>query len=109
MKKMIFILCCLVLTLISFLSIKEFESIQFQEFFSEQSAQDYSLYITNGNAELTNEDNYQVLEDLAVELGVNIQRSTSESTADGKNKNVYYVALGDAEDYFSNMPLQSGR
>lgn len=109
MKKLLFLLLTTTFLLISFLSIKQFEYLQFQSFNSSNIEENFDVIIEDGNPQYSKLENYQLLVDTAREAKVNLQRVSYELDENNKNKIVYYVALGDETEYFNELKLTSGK
>ena len=108
MKKLIFLLFTITFIVLSFLSIKQFEYIQFQSFNSNNTGEKWNIIIENGNPEKSKSENFKLLEDIAVEAKVNIQRISYEKSENNKDKIVYYVALFENDRYFEKIKLKTG-
>lgn len=104
MKKLIFVLFTITMITLSFLSIKQYEYIQFQEFNNLVEDEKWNVIINKENVEKSNDENYRLLQQIAIETNINFQRISYEN-----NKIVYYVALADDGSYFDNINLRSGR
>lgn len=110
MKKLIFLLCTITFTVISFLSIKQFEYLEFQSFNYDMnhSHENWDVEIKSGNPSKSKFENFQMLTEIVKKSKVNLQRMSQEIGADKKEKLVYYVALSNVDTYFQNMNLKTG-
>jgi bacteriocin-associated integral membrane protein len=108
MKKLIFLLFTVTFIVVSFLSIKQFEFIQFQSFNNDNKDAQWDVIIKAGNPQKSNLENFQLLRDVALEAKVNLQRISYERDKNNEDKVVYYVVLNDKGKYFKKLKLQSG-
>ncbi|MBC1417949.1 DUF1430 domain-containing protein [Listeria fleischmannii] len=106
MKKVIFFLLTTAFIVVSYLSVKQFEFIQFQSF--NNKVQSWNLFIVPSDNQKNKSDNFKMLNDSAIEAEVNLQRVSYEKDKNNKDKIVYYVALGKPKEYFKKMELKSG-
>ncbi|MEH6978729.1 hypothetical protein, partial [Bacillus pseudomycoides] len=111
MKKLIFLLCTITFTIVSFLSIKQFEYLEFQSFNYDRnhSHENWDVEIKGGNTSKSKLENFQMLTEISKQAKVNLQRMSQETGANKKEKLVYYVALYDSNTYFQNMKLKKGK
>ncbi|MFT9868723.1 DUF1430 domain-containing protein [Bacillus mobilis] len=110
MKKLIFILSFITFTIVSFLSIKQFEYLQFQAFNYDvnYSEENFDLEIKEGNPQKNKVENFKILSEIAMQAKVNLQRTSHEITKNKQEKIVYYVALYDYDQYFKQLKLKTG-
>ncbi|WP_130859141.1 FtsX-like permease family protein [Gracilibacillus phocaeensis] len=108
MKKLIFVLFATTFILISFLSIKQFEFLQFQNFNYHPTNEIWDVVIESGNKDLNKADNFTLLTDMTNEAKINLQRESYESNDKGEDKLVYYVSLSDTDTYYADIKLASG-
>ncbi|GKX66632.1 hypothetical protein [Inconstantimicrobium mannanitabidum] len=109
MKKLIFLLFTISFIVINFLSIKQFEYIQFQSFNNNVADERWNITIKNGNPQKSKSENFRLLENIATQTKINIQRASYENDGVNKGKTVYYVALFENDKYFKNLKLKTGR
>lgn len=109
MKKLLFLLLTTTLIIVNFLSIKQFEFIQFQNFNYQNSNEKWNILIEEGNPNKSKFENFQLLEEAAEEAKVNLQRVSYEKNTKNEDSIVYYVTLYDASKYFKNLKLTSGQ
>lgn len=108
MKKLIFLLITVTFITVSFLSIKQFEYFQFQTF-NKGSKEQLDVIIKAGNPQKNNSENFLLLEKIALEEKVNLQRVSYEKDKNNKDKVVYYVVFSDSKEYFKQLKLKSGK
>lgn len=108
MKKLIFFLCCIIFGITSYQAVKEFETSQVQSFNQTLTNDSYLIEIEQGNPNISNEENYQILQDFSNENNTNIQRISYEKDFIGQDVTVYYVGLGDKNTYLENINIHSG-
>ncbi|PTY82556.1 hypothetical protein, partial [Heyndrickxia sporothermodurans] len=108
MKKLIFLLFTTTIIVVSFLSIKQFEYIQFQSFNNDNSGDKLNIVVEGGNPQKSKVENFRLLEDMAVNANVDLQRTSYETYKNNKDKRVYYVAFRENTNYFKNIKLKSG-
>jgi putative ABC transport system permease protein len=109
MKKLIFLLCAVTFITVSFLSIKQFEYIQFQSFNNDSNEEQWNVIIKAGNPQKDNSENFKLLQKIAIKAKVNLQRVSYEKGINNEDKVVYYVAFNNANKYFKKLKLQSGK
>ncbi|OQR53256.1 hypothetical protein [Bacillus sp. CDB3] len=80
MKKLIFILSFITFTIVSFLSIKQFEYLEYQAFNYDinHSHENFELEIKEGNPQKNKLENFQSLTNIALQTKVNLQRVSHE-------------------------------
>ncbi|MFT8312871.1 MAG: hypothetical protein ABF633_01300 [Clostridium sp.] len=108
MKKLIFLLFTTTFIVVSFLSIKQFEYMQFQSFNNDSIGEKWNFIVKNGNPQKNNFENFNLLEDMAINIKGNFQRTSFERDNNNKDKIVYYVAFFEKDKYFQNMKLKTG-
>ncbi|KWU65530.1 hypothetical protein AWW70_09890 [Bacillus mycoides] len=110
MKKLIFVLSFITFTIVSFLSIKQFEYLEFQAFNYDvnHSQENFDLEIREGNPQKDKIGNFQILSKIAMQSKVNLQRTSHEIATNKQEKIVYYVTLYDSNQYFKQMKLKTG-
>ncbi|MFA2694700.1 DUF1430 domain-containing protein [Bacillus mycoides] len=110
MKKLIFVLSFITFTIVSFLSIKQFEYLEFQAFNYDvnHSQENFDLEIREGNPQKDKIENFQILSKIAMQSKVNLQRTSHEIATNKQEKIVYYVTLYDSNQYFKQMKLKTG-
>ncbi|MGG2028690.1 FtsX-like permease family protein [Gottfriedia sp. S16(2024)] len=108
MKKLIFILLTITLLIVSFLSVKQFEYIQFQSFNNNDNNEKWNVHIEAGNPQKNKLENFQLLNAVTLKAEVNLQRVSYEKDRNNENKVVYYVVLYKANKYFEKLKLKSG-
>ncbi|MEB4596203.1 FtsX-like permease family protein [Bacillus amyloliquefaciens] len=108
MKKLIFLLLITTFIVVSFLSVKQFEFIQFQSYNHQNEHEEWNVIIEEGIHQKSKRENFELLENAAVEAEANLQRISYEKDENNKDKVVYYVVLYDASKYFENLDLRSG-
>ncbi|MCC2248889.1 hypothetical protein JUJ52_02815 [Virgibacillus sp. AGTR] len=110
MKRLIFLLLTTTFLIISFLSVKQFEFLQFQSFNYHNNEEKWNINIEEGNAERNRLENYQLLTEAARKAKVNLQRISYERNNDNKDKIVYYVTFYASDTYFeeTNLKLKNG-
>jgi putative ABC transport system permease protein len=108
MKKLIFLLFTTTFIVVSFLSIKQFEYIQFQSFNNHDKDKEWNIAIEAGNPQKSKRENFELLEDAALEAKVNLQRTSYEKGKNNEDKVVYYVVLNESNKYFEKIGLESG-
>ncbi|QFQ28854.1 FtsX-like permease family protein [Bacillus thuringiensis] len=109
MKKLIFLLFTITFIVISFLSIKQFEYIQFQSFNNYSTGEKWNIIVENGNPQKSKFENFRLLEQMARQASVNIQRISYEKDNNNKEKIVHYVAFFEKDKYFENIKLKAGK
>lgn len=109
MKKLIFTLFTTTFIVMSFLSIKQFEFKEFQNFNNESTGEKWSFVIESGNPQKSKKENFQLLEEMALQIEVNFQRVSYERDENNRDKIVYYVAFFENDKYFEKMKLKSGK
>ncbi|MCY7949796.1 MULTISPECIES: DUF1430 domain-containing protein [Bacillus] len=109
MKKLLFLLVITTFIVVSFLSIKQFEFLQFQSFNHDNVDDAWNVVIDEGNTKISKNDNFKMLEQIAFEAKVNLQRISYENNSNNKDKMVYYVVLYNASEYFKDLKLKSGK
>ncbi|AYF85391.1 FtsX-like permease family protein (plasmid) [Bacillus thuringiensis] len=109
MKKLIFLLFITTFIVISFLSIKQFEYIQFQSFNNDSTGEKWNLIVENGDSQKSKFENFRLLEKMAKQANVNFQRISYEKDKNNKDKTVYYVAFFENDKYFEGLKLKSGK
>ncbi|WP_027634705.1 FtsX-like permease family protein [Clostridium hydrogeniformans] len=109
MKKLIFLLFTTTLIVINFLSIKQFEYIQFQSFNNNVIGEKWNIAIESGNPQKSKSENFRLLEDMTMQIKVNLQRVSYENDIDNKGKIVYYVSFFENDKYFKNLKLKTGK
>ena len=109
MKKLIFLLFVTSIIIVSFLSIKQFEYLQFQSFNNVDQQEEWQINVESGAHQKNKSENFQLLKAAALEAEVNLQRISYERDERNKDKVVYYVVLFDPEQYFEKLKLKSGR
>ena len=102
MKRLVFLLLTITFIVVSSLSIKQFEYIQFQSF-NNNSGEKWNIIIESGNPQKNKSENFKLLEDIAIKSKVNIQRTSYEKDENNNDKLVYYVAFYENDDYFKNI------
>ena len=107
MKRLVFLLLTITFIVVSSLSIKQFEYIQFQSF-NNNSGEKWNIIIESGNPQKNKSENFKLLEDIAIKSKVNIQRTSYEKDENNNDKLVYYVAFYENDDYFKNIKLHNG-
>jgi putative ABC transport system permease protein len=110
MKKLIFLLFTITFIIVSFLSIKQFEFLQFQSFnyHNDSSGEKWNVEIKESNSQKSKLQNYQLLTEIASKAKVNLQRISYEKTNKNLNKIVYYVSFYDSSMYFEEMKIKTG-
>ncbi|MBT2255914.1 FtsX-like permease family protein [Priestia megaterium] len=108
MKKLLFLLLTTTFIVVSFLSIKQFEYIQFQSFNNYDREKEWNVIIEAGNPQKSKLENFQLLKESALEAKVNLQRVSYEKSQNNKDKVVYYVVFNEPDKYFKKMKLKSG-
>ncbi|MGE7939870.1 DUF1430 domain-containing protein [Bacillus paramycoides] len=110
MKKLIFVLSFITFTIVSFLSIKQFEYLEFQAFNYDvnYSQENFDLEIKEGNPQKNKIENFKILSEIAMQAKVNLQRTSQEIAKNKQEKIVYYVALYDYNQYFKQLKLKTG-
>ncbi|MBD7913464.1 MULTISPECIES: DUF1430 domain-containing protein [Clostridium] len=108
MKKLIFLLFTTTFIVISFLSIKQFEYIQFQSFNNHSIGEKWNIIVESGNPQKNKTENFRLLEDIAIQTKVNFQRTSYEKDKYNKDKIVYYVAFFEKDKYFEKIKLKTG-
>ncbi|MEQ6077376.1 DUF1430 domain-containing protein [Bacillus subtilis] len=108
MKKLLFLLVITTFIVVSFLSIKQFEYLQFQSFNHDNVHESWNVVIDEGNSKIGKKDNFKMLEQIAFESKVNLQRISYEND-NNKDKVVYYVVLYNASEYFKDLKLRYGK
>ncbi|UPM55543.1 FtsX-like permease family protein [Gottfriedia acidiceleris] len=108
MKRLIFILLTITLIVVSFLTVKQFEYIQFQSFNKNDNNEIWNVHIEAGNPKNNKLENFQLLNAVALKAEVNLQRVSYEKDRNNENKVVYYVVLYEANKYFEKLKLKSG-
>lgn len=108
MKKVLFILMLLTFTLTSYLAIKQFGFHQFQNFNRQNIENTQRVIIEAVDNDKTVDANYKLLQKIAIETKINLQRTGEILDGASGNTLVYYVALGDKEKYFEQLELKSG-
>lgn len=108
MKKLIFLLFTITFIVVSFLSMKQFEYIQFQSFNNDSTGEKWNFIVENGNPQKNKFENFYLLEDMAMKAKVNFQRVSSERD-NNKDKIVYYVAFFEKDNYFEKIKLKTGK
>lgn len=111
MKKLIFLLLTITFTIVSFLSIKQFEFLDFQAFNynSNYLEKNWNLEIKEGNPQKSKLENFQMLTKIVDKAKVNLQRTSYELTENNQEKIVYYMALYDPDKYFEKIKLKNGK
>ncbi|WIY58769.1 hypothetical protein [Bacillus arachidis] len=111
MKKLIFLLLTITFTIVSFLSIKQFEFLDFQAFNynSNYLEKNWNLEIKEGNPQKSKLENFQMLTKIVDKAKVNLQRTSYELTENNQEKIVYYIALYDPDKYFEKIKLKNGK
>ncbi|WP_242311543.1 DUF1430 domain-containing protein [Bacillus cereus group sp. BfR-BA-01331] len=111
MKKLIFVLSFITFTIVSFLSIKQFEYLEFQAFNYDvnYSQENFDLEIKEGNPQKDKIENFEILSKIAMQAKVNLQRTSHEIATNKQEKIVYYVALYDYNQYFKQLKLKTGK
>nr|WP_187441512.1 DUF1430 domain-containing protein [Bacillus subtilis] len=107
MKKLLFLLIVTIFIVVSFLSIKQFEFLQFQSFNHNNVHDAWNVVIDEGNPKINKSENFKILEKIAFEAKVNLQRISYEND-NNQDKVVYYVILYNACEYFKDLKLKSG-
>lgn len=108
MKKLISLLITITFIIISFLSIKQFEFLQFQTF-NNITGEKWNIEIQSGNPEKSKSDNINLLAQVAKEAKANLERKSYERDNNNNSKLVYYVAFYENDNYFEKMKLESGK
>lgn len=108
MKKLIFLLFTITFIVVSFLSIKQFEFIQFQSFNNDSAGEKWNIIVESGNPQKNKLENFRLLEDMVIQTKVNFQRISYERDKNNKDKQVYYVAFFDKDKYFEKIKLKTG-
>ena len=109
MKRLIFFLLTATFVIISFLSIKQFEYIQFQNFNYDAVSDEWNVMVEDGDPNKSKHENFELLIHAAMETSVNLQRISYErDIKNNKDKIVYYVAFSNANQYFEKIKLKSG-
>lgn len=108
MKKLIFILLTTTFIVVSFLSIKQFEYIQFQSFNNNDNNEEWNVLIDAGNPQKSKLENFQLLNKVALETKVNLQRVSYEKDKNNEDQVVYYVVFNESKKYFEKLKLKSG-
>lgn len=108
MKKVLFILILLTFTLTSYLAIKQFGFHQFQNFNRQNVENTQQVIIEAVDNNKTVDTNYKLLQKMAIETKINLQRTGAKVDKTNGTTLVYYVALGDKEKYFEQLKLKSG-
>jgi putative ABC transport system permease protein len=109
MKKVIYLLFTTLFIVVSFLSIKQFEFLQFQSFNNYDNDEKWNIIIKEGNPKKSKLENFKTLEKTALEANVNLQRISYEKYGSNLNKVVYYVVFSDPNQYFKKLKLKSGK
>jgi len=108
MRKLIFILLSITCIVLSFLSIKQFEFIQFQTFNNNNYEENWNIFIEAGNPQKSKFENFKLLNVLALEAKVNLQRVSYEKDRNNEDKVVYYVVFNESNKYFEKLELKYG-
>lgn len=109
MKKLIFLLLTTTFIVVSFLSIKQFEFLQFQLFNNYNADKEWNVVIGEGIPQKSKLENFQLLKESAIEAKVNLQRVSYEKDRNNEDKVVYYVVFNDANKYFKKLELKTGK
>lgn len=108
MRKLIFFLLTITFIIVSYLSIKQFEFLQFQSFNYNDKAEKINVEIKEGNPKKTKLENFQLLSDISSKAKVNLQRISYEMTESNQEKIVYYVSFYNSNNYFEKIKLKTG-
>ncbi|MHC5250972.1 DUF1430 domain-containing protein [Listeria kieliensis] len=109
MKKTLFFLLITVFMVISFLSIKQFEYIQFQHFNDQNEKEKWNVSIEKDENDRELANQFRKIKNIAVKAKINLQRISYEKDQSGQEKTVYYVALGKPVEYFKHLKLIRGK
>jgi putative ABC transport system permease protein len=109
MKRLLYFLLTITFLLVSFLSMKQFEFLQFQSFNQHNTNDEaWNVIIKEGDPQKDKDEKFQMLEEIALKSKVNLQRVSYEKSEKNEDKVVYYVYLYDEEKYFESIPLTEG-
>ncbi|RAN88045.1 hypothetical protein B5P41_20550 [Bacillus sp. SRB_28] len=74
MKKLIFLLFTTTFFIVSFLSIKQFEYIQYQTFNNGNTHEQWNIIIESGDPQKNKSENFTLLSEIAKKSKTNLQR-----------------------------------
>lgn len=108
MKKLISLLLTITFFIVSFLSIKQFEYIQYQTFNNGNTHEQWNIIIESGDPQKNKSENFILLSEIAKKSKTNLQRISYEKDNNSKDKIVYYVTFFNQDKYFDKIKLKTG-